>query len=485
MNIVDPILFQCILQPKSAALCAPGTGIGLISYGRLAQMIHNICGHATKLGIGPGKNVAVLIKDPIFQAVATLAMARLGVVTVSRYDERILDAVKIDALIADSPPPHAKVDQVVLVDHSWMKGDSSAIEAREISRTAPDDFCRIILTSGTTGGPKAVGFTHRMVADRIARNYIVFGSRLSNCSRIYSDLPLSTASGFRFLIHTLWRGGTFFFPGETFENTIEAFEQYKVQCFMGSPGGVEVLLRKYEQYLSLQSEFEVMIVLGDMFSKSLSSRVRTRICSHVVSVYGATETQTTASAPVELIQNIPGAVGYVVPDVTVEIVSDTGQILPRGSEGLVRIRSTHAVERYIGDPEASAKTFRDGCFYPGDIGSLDSQNLLRIVGRHDALLNLGGDKINPEVIERALAACEGVAECAAFGSPNELGIDYVWAAVVADSEVDDDKLRIYCEANLPPQFRPAGFIRVDRLPRSEMGKLDRRALPDLLSPRSS
>jgi acyl-CoA synthetase (AMP-forming)/AMP-acid ligase II len=186
-----------------------------------------------------------------------------------------------------------------------------------------------------------------------------------------------------------------------------------------------------------------------------------------------------------MIQDTPGAVGYVVPDVTVEIVSETGQVLPRGSEGLIRVKSTHAVDHYIGDPEASAKTFREGCFYPGDIGSLDAQNLLRIVGRHDALLNLGGDKINPEVIERTLAACEGVAECAAFGSPNELGIDNVWAAVVAGSETDDDKLRIYCEANLPPQFRPVGFIRVDRLPRNEMGKLDRRALPNLLSPRSS
>jgi acyl-coenzyme A synthetase/AMP-(fatty) acid ligase len=279
----------------------------------------------------------------------------------------------------------------------------------------------------------------------------------------------------------LWRGGTFFFPGETFENTIEAFEQYKVQCFMGSPGGVEILLRKYEQYPSLRSEFEVMIVLGDMFSKSLSGRVRTRICSHVISVYGATETQTTASAPVELIQDTPGAVGYVVPDVTVEIVSESGQVLPRGREGLVRIRSTHAVDHYIGDPESSAMTFRDGCFYPGDIGALDSENMLRIVGRRDALLNLGGDKINPEVIERALAACEGVNECAAFGSPNELGIDYVWAAVVANDETNNDKLRIYCEANLPPQYRPLGFIRVDRLPRNEMGKLDRRILPTLLN----
>ena len=101
------------------------------------------------------------------------------------------------------------------------------------------------------------------------------------------------------------------------------------------------------------------------------------------------------------------------------------------------------------------------------------------------MLNLGGDKVNPEIVEAALAACEGVTECAAFGSPNELGIVTLWAAVVADSRAGDDKLRAFCESKLPPQFMPAGFVRVDRLPRNEMGKIDRPNLPSLLIRRPS
>src|SRR5581483_8691748 len=100
MNIVDPILFHCALQPKSLALCAPGTGLGLVSYGRLKQMMDSVCGQLTKLGFTPRKFVAIAIKDPIFQAVVMLALTRLGVITISRYDERIMDAIRIDALIA-------------------------------------------------------------------------------------------------------------------------------------------------------------------------------------------------------------------------------------------------------------------------------------------------------------------------------------------------------------------------------------------------
>src|SRR6266508_4435186 len=125
MNIVDPILFQCTLQPRAAALCAPGTGIGLISYGRLAIIIHNICRQLIRLGIRRGAVVAIEIEDPIFATAVTLSLTRLGVVTLSRYDERILDTVQIDALIADKYPAMVKIYQIILADLSWLKGDGS------------------------------------------------------------------------------------------------------------------------------------------------------------------------------------------------------------------------------------------------------------------------------------------------------------------------------------------------------------------------
>jgi acyl-coenzyme A synthetase/AMP-(fatty) acid ligase len=479
MNIVDPILFQCALQPKAAALCAPGTGIGLISYGRLAQMIHAVCGHLSRVGLRRGRTAAVAIKDPIFLSVVTLALARLGVVTVSRYEERTLHAIPLDALVTDTPPGRALIDQIILVDLSWTKG-GEIIQGAAPAATAADDLCRIILTSGTTGDPKGVAFTHRMVAERTATNDYVFGSRFPACARIYCDLPESSAPGFWFLIHTLWRGGTFFFPGETFEVTADMFEEHGVQCVVASPSGLELLLRKYEQYPSLQAEFETMIVLGDVLPRSLSERVRARISSHIISDYGSTEAQTTATAPAQLIHETAGAVGYVVPNVTLEIVSDADEALPHGVEGIVRIKSPFVAKGYVGDAEASAKSFRNGWFYPGDRGILDAANLLCIAGRHDSLLNLGGDKINPDTVERVLAACPGVADCAAFSAPNELGVEELWVAVVADASTDDTKLRARCNATLSGQRLPVGFVRVERLPRNTMGKIDRRGLPTLL-----
>jgi len=482
MNIIDPILFQSTLQPKAAAICAPGSALGLISYGRLVQHINNICLALRRLGLGPGKTVAVSIEDPIFHIAITLSLARLGIISVSKYDERVLHAVKIDALIADKPPISAKIDQIILADLSWTRGDGNPLEPHEVPQTSPNDICRIILTSGSTGDPKAVAFSHNMLVDRVNQQMITFGSRVGNCSRIYSDLPVSTMPGFRMLLLTLWRGGIIFLPGDTFESTIATFEEYRVQCILSSPGGLEAMLKGYQRYPTLRSDIEVIIVPGASLPKALANGVCARICPHVINAYGATETGTNASAPVQLMSEVVGAVGFVTPGVLVEIVDDVGKQMPPGMEGYVRIKSRCVARQYVGDPQASANAFRDGCFYPGDIGALEATNLLRIVGRRDNLLNLGGDKINPETIDRVLASCAGVTECASFGVPNEFGIETIWVALVADESVKDEQLRVHCQAKLPAQFRPTRFIRVEGLPRNDMGKVDRNRLLEVTAP---
>jgi acyl-coenzyme A synthetase/AMP-(fatty) acid ligase len=226
MNIVDPIIFQCAVQPRAIALCAPGTGISLVSYRRLLDMIFGICARIRKLGIKYGDVVAVEIEDPIFCVAVILSLARLGIVTLSRFDERIVETLTVNALIADKYPAAPKVDQIILADLSWIKFDSSNAP-NEQATTFPDDLCRLVLTSGTTGIPKAVPVTHRRMAARIARHDTVFTSRFANCSRIFGELAISTSLGFQVLLGTLWRGGAFFFPGKNFDLTIDAFEEYR------------------------------------------------------------------------------------------------------------------------------------------------------------------------------------------------------------------------------------------------------------------
>ncbi|MPZ39792.1 MAG: AMP-binding protein [Rhizobiales bacterium] len=480
MNIVDNVLFQAIVQPKAPALAAPGTGIGLVSYGRLAQIMRNIAHRLSRSGIGSGTIVAVSIEDPIFETAVLLALTRMGAVCISGFDEQVRNIVRLDAVVTDRELPPTGSEKIVGVDLYWTHGEQETWPPECSSQIHPDDLCRITLTSGTTGRPKAVALSHALLSARIARHISVFGPQVMQNVRMFSDLPVGTSLGFQFLIFTLWRGGLFVFPGKSFDDTIDAFHDFGVGCCLSSPGGLEVLLKWFERYPALQSEIDVIMSAGDMLPKPLVDRVRSRICPHLVNVYSSTEASITATAPAHLVEEVPGAVGLVNPGSVVEAVDESDAVLPAGTEGLLRVTSPFAVDRYFEDPAASAAVFRDGWFYPGEIGSVEADGVLRLTGRNDTLLNLGGDKISPEAIEAVIAAFPGVTECAVFASANEFGNKEVVAVLVAREMMDEAKLKAHCSAHLALPFVPAKFIRAVHLPRNPMGKVDRRRLPSLL-----
>jgi hypothetical protein len=180
-----------------------------------------------------------------------LALARLGLAGVSVHGPAP-KSLKVDAFISDRKIPARVVDRLILADLSWTEGDGTPIERPRVS-SGGAETCRVILTSGTTGYPKAVAVSHQLMTARIARHITVFGSRFANCQRIYSDMPISMPLGFQLLIYTLSQGGTYFLPGDSFKTTLQAIEEYKVQCVLAPPNGHELLLKWFEALPSYQS----------------------------------------------------------------------------------------------------------------------------------------------------------------------------------------------------------------------------------------
>lgn len=123
--------------------------------------------------------------------------------------------------------------------------------------------------------------------------------------------------------------------------------------------------------------------------------------------------------------------------------------LPAGSEGIVRIASEFAVDRCIDDPAESKKVFRNGWFYPGDLGSLTRDNLLIVSGRQNDVLNAGGGKIAAEKVEAVLTSFKGVNQAAVFMQTGALGAEEVWAAIVAKKAIDAESLRAHCRTRIP------------------------------------
>jgi acyl-CoA synthetase (AMP-forming)/AMP-acid ligase II len=479
MNIVDPILHQCRINAEQPAISAPGTRFDLISYAQLEYMINNLNHALLPLGFEPGQIVGVLVQDKIFHIVLLLALMRMGVVTVSCGATSLPAEIDAAAMITDSSDSITGVKRVIRANQDWVQGGGEAILDPRVDQTRPDDLCRIILTSGSTGTPKAIAFTHRKLTEKNARLDYCQGDRWPQSSRLFCDLGLGSSQGFRYVLHMLSRGGMVQLYGRDGLSTLQSLNLFEIRNMATSPFGLAEYLKFFEPQPAFHCNFDHILVAGGMLTKNLAERAWSRMCPNLISLYGATEVGAIATADARLTTKTPGAVGYVLPDAQAEIVDSTGKDLSAGTEGVVRVRTNQATTGYFRDPETSAGKFRDGWFYPGDYGYLTDDGLLVITGREEARLNLGGDKVNPEIIESVLSVFPGIRDVAVVAVPNALGIEEIYALIKAEAVLDQTALRAHCQARLQRSFVPARFIVVDAIPRNEMGKIQRGRLIEI------
>jgi acyl-coenzyme A synthetase/AMP-(fatty) acid ligase len=209
-------------------------------------------------------------------------------------------------------------------------------------------------------------------------------------------------------------------------------------------------------------------------SRALLLEARAKICSSIVNQYGSTEAGSTAYAMADQLTDTEGATGYVVPGAQVEIVGEGGEQRPPGSEGIVRIRAAWQAQPF---PPQATSDFSDGWFYPGDRGHLTNDGLLILSGRTSDVINAGGLKLAPDVIEEVVLSHPNVADAGAFGHMGTSGIEEIHVAIVPRAPLSEQHLIEWCaERNLPV----TRIYLVDTLPKTALGKIQRNELKRLL-----
>ena len=485
MNIVDPILFQCKVNGEQPAICAPGTQLDFITYAQLEYMVNNLNSSAPFTGLRARADC----RDP---------SAGQDLSHCSRYcadshwdgysscrNASLPKELNAAAAITDIAGPFINVERVVRANPEWIRGSGSAVVDPKLFQAKGHELCRIILTSGSTGLPKAVAFSHDRLIAKNARLDYCQADRWPTSSRMYCDLGLSSPQGFRYVLHMLTRGGLVLVYGADGASTLQSLNLFKIQSMATSPFGLAEYLKFFESEPSFPCNFDHILVAGGMLTRSLAERAWARMCPNLISLYGATEVGAIATADARVTTRVPGAVGYILPDAQVQIVDPSDKQPTPGKEGIIRVRTEQGVSDYYGDPIASAEMFREGWFYPGDFGYVADDGLLVITGRQDARLNLGGNTVNPETVENVLAAFPGVNDVAVLTIPNALGIEEIYAFIKPQSLLDEGALRAHCQAQLDRPFVPVRFITVDLVPRNESGKIERGRLRELAKSRLS
>jgi acyl-CoA synthetase (AMP-forming)/AMP-acid ligase II len=479
MNIVEPILFQCRLNPAGLAICTPGSALAALTYGELEKAIHNVARTALMRGLAPRMTVLVAVREPTLHAVLALGLLRLGLVVTSEELQQPPAGPAIDAVLVDQSHRAWLGHNVLVTDPSWTEGDDAPPDYDRLHPGSDEDLCRVSLTSGSTGVAKAVALSHGMLHARMNCDLFNYGTRFLQAVRSYCDYAVGSSTGFRCLLSDLWRGSTIYFLGDDRAAMLEAFDRDAIQGMKVGPYGLGQFVQAFDDDPALQCRLEYISYGGGLLPKPLIERVHARLCPHLYQVYGSVEAGVTTCDWASTLMPVPGAVGHGVPDVTVEIADADGQPLPAGREGKVRIRAPGMAHGYLLDEAASAEVFRDGFFHPGDLGYLTDDGMLVLVGREKTILNIGGYKLRPEIIEDVLTNFYGVEQAAVFTVPDASGLDAPWALIVSRVPLNEAALRTHCTGHLVDASVPARFIVVDAIPRSRNGKIERHRLRDL------
>jgi acyl-CoA synthetase (AMP-forming)/AMP-acid ligase II len=475
VNFTDAITRHAQAEPDRTAFVSGRTRM---RYAELDAALDAAAARLASHAVAPGDVVAVSMREAPLKLVLFLAIARAGAVSVSIAPQadpatRAGLAARFGArlLLARRPGDAVEGVPLALADRSWLRGTPGAAARHD---AAPDAPWRISLSSGTTGRPKGVHWKHASTL-----SYLLMREALAPMgpgTRLLAFRDVDASIGLRPCVNQLVAGGTIAFARSTalaaFFDTVAA---HHVTHAVASPGLLYDLVAAARGGAGPRCPgLASLAVGGASLPGALVAGARESLTPNLYNQYGASEVGLLALATPQLLAHAPECSGRVAPWVEAQAVDETGRELPAGESGELRFRAECFPDRFVDDPQASARAFRDGWFHPGDFGRVTREGLLYVEGRVDDLVNLGGRKVHPEEVERVLERHPGVAEAAAFGVRRGDG-ERLYSAVVCRGAFDEQALLEHCRSALG-KLAPTRVFRLERLPRNAAGKVLRREL---------
>jgi len=491
-------LLDASIQAHANRLAVLAPGRPPLTYAKLGHQLDAVARTLADAGYGRRSRLAVALPAGPEFAVVVLAVCRTAVCAPlnPQLEQEtlagLLRAMCIDALIVaegeDSPAVRAAHQTgVALVRLKAAPCSDAGVFTLVAERPrasvvleppAPEDIALLGHTSGTTGTPKIVPY-EQCRAVEAALNRVASG-QLGESDRILLVTPLYSLGGIRrTLLPPLLVGGSIVCPvSHDAKALVDHLQEHSPTEFMASPAMLLALLDEFGR-----RESRAQHALRRIYStfSELPAHVRDRLETEfgvpIVLTYGMTETGNIAQTPFPPERAPPGSVGRAVKK-EVAVVGTEGQIARRDSEGEILVRGTEVFGGYENDAESTRKAFLDGWFRTGDLGRIDGDGFVFLVGRVKDIINRGGDKIAPSEVESALMQHPAVRDAAVFSLPHPTLGEDVAAAIVVGNEhwISEREMRSHLRRRLAPFKMPTRIIVMDALPRNQLGKVDRAAL---------
>lgn len=477
MNIADAISHWAARRADAIAVIEGGRSV---SYQAFDLAVWRAASWLGARGVAPGDVVGVSLPSSTLHLVAVYALARLGAVQISlnpdqAYAQRqsLIRFFRVSAIVGVEGHPQDPGAPLLLADPAWLEAGRSAAD-RTVRAEGGAAGWRIVLSSGTTQAPKGILFSHRMELGWQSRVHSTIAE--ARHGRFMQIMSMSFCYGLRRCMNALGHGATVCIPGQiAAEAFIDVVRRYRITHAAATPFHLQLVGTVLPDEAPSGLAITELTVAGAIMPERLRGLIRHRLTPHLHVKYGSNEVGYLTAASPEWQLRCPETIGCAVPGVEIEIVDDEDRPLPAGEVGHLRARGAHFPAEYIGNPEASAKAFRDGFFYPGDLASRDAAGAFYFKGRADDLMNCAGIKIAPTDIETTLLQHPAVAEAAAFPLPSALHQDLPAAAVVLKQATPTEELVAFCHERLGTRA-PRLICIVPSLPRNAAGKILKREL---------
>ena len=346
-------------------------------------------------------------------------------------------------------------------------------------------------TSGTTGDPKGVLYSHRTLSIHTLAMSAYDTYRLSEADTVLTVVPMFHAMGWNLPYVAGLIGCDIVLPGQYLqsEHLARLIEEQRVTSSSGVPTIWMDLLRFAAENGTDLSSLRYLICGGAQVPPSLIRTYEKRHGVNVVQGWGMTEVLPGAT----ISHDPPGAseeerrrrrtmAGRVTPFYELRVIGEGGTVLPSDGEttGEIEIRGVAVAAEYYRNPEASEDRIKDGWLRTGDVGSVDPQGWLRITDRAKDVIKSGGEWISSVDLESALMEHPSVASAAVIAIPDERWGERPLACVVAEG-LEPEDLIAFLSGRVAKWWLPAEFAFIDAIPLTSTGKFDKKELRAMLA----
>jgi malonyl-CoA/methylmalonyl-CoA synthetase len=461
------------------------------SYAELVALSGQLANLLQASGVKPGDRIAVQVHKSVEAIALYLAAVRCGAVFLPL--NTAYTRAEVEYFLDDAEP-------AIFVCDSAREAEFEGIEARLFSldgdgsgsllaaaqsleaefdnvQRGPEDLAAILYTSGTTGLSKGAMLSH----DNLLSNALTLVDywQFSSDDVLLHALPIFHTHGLFVATNIiLATGGSMIFLAR-FDVEQMLAQLPRVTSLMGVPTFYTRLLADERFERDLVAHIRLFVSGSAPMLPETHVQFEGRTGQRILERYGMTETNMNTSNPYDGERRI-GSVGFPLPGVDIKICDpETGVEVAAGETGMIEVCGPNVFLGYWRKPEKTALELRDnGFFISGDLGKIDADGYVHIVGREKDLIISGGYNIYPKQIETEIDLLEGVLESAVFGIKHaDLG-EAVAAAVVplAGVELDTELLVRSLETSLARFKLPRKVFVVDELPRNAMGKVQKNVL---------